>query len=212
MTEKILWAGKPGAGPVVVLAHGAGAAMDSPFMEFFANELAASGVPTARFEFPYMRRRRAEGTKRPPDRAAVLMESWRAVIAKLEADGIRRESIFIGGKSMGGRIATMVGSDENVAGLVCLGYPFHPPGRPEKTRVNHLTDMATPMLVVQGTRDSLGSKDDVKGYALSNTIEMRWMEGGDHSFKPRKASGRTEEQNWREGVGLVSHWVKKLAQ
>ena len=212
MTDEILWAGKPGSGPVVVLAHGAGAQMDSPFMEFFANELAAGGVPTARFEFPYMRRRRAEGTKRPPDRAPVLMDSWHAVIASLEGGGVPRSAIIIGGKSMGGRIASMVAADAGVGGVVCLGYPFHPPGRPEKTRVEHLADMATPMLVVQGTRDTLGSPDDVNGYKLSGKISLRWMEDGDHSFKPRKASGRTEDQNWREGVNVVLDWVKSLAE
>ncbi|MBT4711874.1 MAG: alpha/beta hydrolase [Alphaproteobacteria bacterium] len=210
MTDDIVWAGEPGSGPVVVLAHGAGAAIDSPFMEFFANELAAGGLPTGRFEFPYMRRRRAEGTKRPPDRAPVLMDAWRSVIAGLGDDGIPPSSIIIGGKSMGGRIATMVASDTGVRGLVCLGYPFHPPGRPEKTRVEHLADMATPMLVVQGTRDSLGSQDDVKGYDLSAKISLAWMEDGDHSFKPRKASGRTEDQNWRDGVDAVLDWVKSL--
>ena len=211
VTESIVWSGRPSSGPVLVLAHGAGAAMDSRFMDFFAEELAAGGVPTARFEFPYMLRCRAEGTKRPPDRAAVLMDSWHKVIRKIEADGISRGSIIIGGKSMGGRVASMVAPDAGILGLVCLGYPFHPPGRPEKKRLEHLADIATPMLVIQGTRDSLGSKLDVAGYALSRKILIHWLEDGDHSFKPRKSSGRTEEQNWREGVDAVLAWVKKIS-
>ena len=158
-----------------------------------------------------MRRRRAGGSKRPPDRAPVLMESWRAVIAALEDQGVSRRAMVIGGKSMGGRIASMIADDEEVLGLVCLGYPFHPPGRPEKTRVEHLAALATPTLIVQGTRDSLGSRDDVKGDDLARTISLRWMEDGDHGFKPRKASGRTEEGNWRQGVAAVSDWVRNLA-
>ncbi len=208
MTKNFLWEGAPGPGPVVVLAHGAGAPMDSPFMAAFAQGLAEAGIPTARFEFPYMGRRRAEGTKRPPDRAPVLIDSWRAVISTLEAQGVDRQAMVIGGKSMGGRIASMVADEEGVLGLVCLGYPFHPPGRPEKTRVEHLAALSTPGLIVQGTRDSLGSKSDVAGYKLAPTIEVRWMEDGDHSFKPRKASGRTEEDTWREGISLVAEWVK----
>ena len=212
MTEKFLWEGKPESGPVVVLAHGAGASMNSPFMAAFAQGLAGAGIPTARFEFPYMRRRRAEGTKRPPDRPAVLIDSWRAVIAALVTQGVARQAIVIGGKSMGGRIASMVADEEGVLGLVCLGYPFHPPGRPEKTRVEHLAALSTPGLIVQGTRDSLGSKEDVAGYKLAQTIAVRWMEDGDHSFKPRKASGRTEGENWREGIELVADWVKQRAE
>ena len=212
MTEKFLWEGKPESGPVVVLAHGAGASMNSPFMAAFAQGLAGAGIPTARFEFPYMRRRRAEGTKRPPDRPAVLIDSWRAVIAALVTQGVARQAIVIGGKSMGGRIASMVADEEGVLGLVCLGYPFHPPGRPEKTRVEHLAALSTPGLIVQGTRDPLGSKEDVAGYKLAQTIAVRWMEDGDHSFKPRKASGRTEGENWREGIELVADWVKQRAE
>ena len=113
---------------------------------------------------------------------------------------------------MGGRIASMVADEEGVLGLVCLGYPFHPPGRPEKTRVEHLAALSTPGLIVQGTRDSLGSKSDVAGLKLARTIEVRWMEDGDHSFKPRKASGRTEEDTWREGISLVAEWVKNRAK
>lgn len=111
---------------------------------------------------------------------------------------------------MGGRIASMVADDAGVDGLVCLGYPFHPPGRPEKTRTEHLAALATPTLVVQGTRDSFGTFDDVAGYALSPAIRLAWMEDGDHSFKPRKASGRTEEQNWNEGIAAVAAFLKEL--
>ncbi len=179
-------------------------------MAAFADGLAAAGHRVARFEFPYMQRRRQEGTKRPPDRAPVLETTWREVIDGVRGASPTKAKIAIGGKSMGGRIASMVADDAGVDGLVCLGYPFHPPGRPEKTRTEHLAALATPTLVVQGTRDSFGTFDDVAGYALSPAIRLAWMEDGDHSFKPRKASGRTEEQNWNEGIAAVAAFLKEL--
>ena len=210
MPDELLWEGSPRGGAVVVLAHGAGAPMDSPFMAAFATGLAANGVPTARFEFPYMRRRREEGTKRPPDRAAVLLESWRSIVTLLEAEGISRRAMVIGGKSMGGRIASMIADEEGVLGLLCLGYPFHAPGRPGNPRIEHLEALATPALILQGARDSLGSRDDVATYPLAGTIDVRWMEDGDHSFKPRKALGRTERDNWDDGVQAAADWVRAL--
>ena len=193
-----------------LFAHGAGAPMDSPFMEFFAKGLADEGLCVGRFEFPYMQRRRAEGTKRPPDRGPKLLEAWSEVIAEVR-DGLPKGGrLIIGGKSMGGRIASMVADDQGVDGLVCLGYPFHPPGRPEKTRTEHLAELQTPALIVQGTRDSMGGQEAVAGYQLSKSMKLHWLEDGDHSFKPRKKSGRTEEQNWLEGVTEVAAFVKAL--
>lgn len=189
----------------IALAHGAGAAMDSPFMAAFADGLARRGFRVARFEFPYMAGRRTTGRKRPPDRAPVLIETWNAVIRHFGAEGL-----IIGGKSMGGRIASMVADEKDVRGLVCLGYPFHAPGRPEKTRTEHLTSLKTPALFLQGTRDSLGNKDEVAGYALSPAIGLHWLEDGDHGFKPRKKSGRTEIQNWREAIDAISAFATSL--
>ncbi len=208
--EKMLFDGPKKSDAVVILAHGAGAPMDSPFMAAFADGLAAAGYRVGRFEFPYMQRRRQEGTKRPPDRAPVLETSWREVVDEVRDASPSQAKIVIGGKSMGGRIASMIADDAGVDGLVCLGYPFHPPGRPEKTRTEHLAALATPTLIVQGTRDSLGTFDDVASYALSPAIRLAWMEDGDHSFKPRKASGRLEEQNWNEGIAAVAAFLERL--
>ena len=155
MTE-ILLDGPLDARRGVILAHGAGAPMDSTFMAAFAEGISAAGIRVARFEFPYMTRRREDGRRRPPDRRPVLIECWRATIDGLHQTGIPRERLFIGGKSMGGRIASLIADEAGVAGVVCLGYPFHPPGKPERTRIEHLVSLRTPTLIVQGERDFIG--------------------------------------------------------
>jgi predicted alpha/beta-hydrolase family hydrolase len=190
----------------VALAHGAGAPMDSPFMETVAAGLASAGWRVARFEFPYMAARRADGRRRPPDREPVLRATWLAVIARLGA-----ARTVIGGKSMGGRIASLVADDAGVRGLVCLGYPFHPPGKPDRLRTGHLADLRTPTLIVQGERDALGSRDEVAGYALSPAITLAFLPDGDHGFKPRKASGHTEASNRAEAIRRVNDFLEDVA-
>jgi predicted alpha/beta-hydrolase family hydrolase len=201
-----LFTGPEAAAPTIVLAHGAGAPMDSPSLEALAQGLAGEGFRVARFEFPYMRARRTEGRRRPPDREPVLLDTWREAVAELGGGG----SLVIGGKSMGGRMASRIADEIGARGLVCLGYPFHPPGKPERTRTAHLEDLRTPTLIVQGTRDAFGTPEDVAGYALSLAIRLVWLEDGDHSFVPRAASGRTERQNLREAVDAVAGFVKSL--
>lgn len=208
MTDPItLLCDGPAEAPVtVVLAHGAGAPMDSPFMAAFAEGLAARGLRVARFEFPYMADRRTNGKKRPPNPAPVLLDTWRAAVAELGP----AERLVIGGKSMGGRMASMVADECGVRGLVCLGYPFHPPGRPEKPRVEHLRDLRTPCLILQGERDPFGTPDVVAGYTLSPAIRLHWLADGDHGFKPRKASGRTESQNWDAAIAALADFALGL--
>jgi predicted alpha/beta-hydrolase family hydrolase len=191
----------------IVLAHGAGAPMDTDFMNAFANALAARGLRVVRFEFPYMAERRRSGKRRAPDRAPVLRETWLRVV-----ESLRPARLVIGGKSMGGRIASLVADDAGVSGLVCLGYPFHPAGKPDRLRVEHLETLRTATLIVQGERDSLGSKGEVSRYDLSSAIKICWMTDGDHSFKPRKASGRTAEENWQQGIEAVSAFVTSLTR
>jgi predicted alpha/beta-hydrolase family hydrolase len=210
----------PGAhGVTVVLAHGAGAPMDSPFLNTMARGLAAVGLRVARFEFPYMRARREEGRNRPPDREPVLRTAWLAAVAELGGG----ERLVIGGKSMGGRFASMVADEAGARALVCLGYPFHPPGRPEKLRVEHLEHLQTPALFIQGTRDPFGTRDEVASYPLSPAIRVHWIADGDHSLAPRKptersevdtrGSGRAErarrtrEQNLAEAVDAIARFV-----
>ncbi len=175
----------------LVLAHGAGAPMDTPFMNAIAEAVADAGIAVVRFEFEYMAKRREEGNRRGPDRAPKLIERYQQV---LEQVGDPRHAV-VGGKSMGGRIASMLADDAGVAGLVCLGYPFHPPGKPERLRTAHLLALQTPTLIAQGTRDPFGTPEEVTSYALPPSIEVVWIQDGDHSFKPRKKSGRTTEQN-----------------
>jgi predicted alpha/beta-hydrolase family hydrolase len=194
----------PEDGPLLVFAHGAGAPMDSPFMAVFAEGLGERGLRVARFEFPYMVKRRTEGKRGAPDREAVLLGTWRDVVAELGGG----ERCWIGGKSMGGRMASMVADELGVRGLVCLGYPFHAPGRPEKPRVAHLEGMSTPALIVQGTRDQFGTRQDVAGYNLSPSIQMHWIEDGDHSLEPRKGvSGRGKVEAWAEAMDVVAGFV-----
>jgi predicted alpha/beta-hydrolase family hydrolase len=159
----------------------------------------------ARFEFPYMAHKRSTGQKRPPDREPVLRETWLQVVNRLG-----RERLVIGGKSMGGRIASLVADEAGVAGLVCLGYPFHPTGKPEQLRVAHLRELRTPTLILQGTRDPFGGREEVQAYGLSPAITVHWLEDGNHDLAPRKASGRTTEQNWQEAIATLVAFVNGL--
>ena len=188
----------------LVLAHGAGAPMDSPFLAYFAQTLAARGIRVVRFEFPYMAARR-EGRRPPPDREPVLLDCWRQAIAELGGG----DGLVIGGKSLGGRMASRVADAAGVRGLVCLGYPFHPPGKPERLRVDHLENLATPALFVQGTRDALGSREEAGRYRLSPAIEIRWIKDGDHSLRPRARSGRKEADNLAEAADAVARFVER---
>jgi len=201
-----LFDGPARAKRIVVLAHGAGAPMDTPFMTVMAEGLAAEGFRVARFEFPYMIERRSSGRRKPPDRELVLLQSWRAAIAALG----KPDRLVIGGKSMGGRMASLIADESGVAGLLCLGYPFHPPGKPEKLRTAHLERLKTPALIVQGTRDPFGTRDDVAGYKLAKTIRLHWAEDGDHDLKPRKASGRTHAEALTDGVATAAQFIMKL--
>ena len=205
-TPRLLFDGAEDAALTVALAHGAGAAMDSGFMNVVARGLAARGLRVARFEFPYMTRRREGGKRGAPDPPRVLEETWLAVV---DALGGGRD-LVIGGKSMGGRIASHVADRAGVRGLVCMGYPFHPPGQPQKLRTAHLAELRTPTLILQGTRDDFGNRDDVASYALSPAIRVHWLEGGDHSFKPLKASGRSEKQNVEEAIAEAADFALSL--
>lgn len=206
MSVPTLTDGPAGAPLTLVLAHGAGAPMDSPFMDRIAKGVAGAGWRVVRFEFPYMAARRAGGARRPPDRAPVLLDTWRRVVAE-----VGHERLVIGGKSLGGRMASMIADEAGVCGLVCLGYPFHPPGRPDRLRTAHLESLETTALILQGERDPLGRADEVPGYSLSDAISVAWLPGGDHSFKPRKASGHTEDGNLALAIERIGGFLKSLA-
>jgi predicted alpha/beta-hydrolase family hydrolase len=186
-------------------AHGAGGAMDTPFMARVASGLAERGIRVVRFEFPYMAARRTGGRGGAPDRQPVLIDAWRRVV-----DELGPERLAIGGKSLGGRIATMVADDAGVRAVVCFGYPFHPPGQPGKLRTQHLETLRTPALILQGTRDPFGGPDDVAGYNLSPAIRVEWLADGDHSLKPRKSSGATEEQHLAHAVRTAAEFIESM--
>lgn len=189
----------------LVLAHGAGAPMDSPFMEAIAQGLAARELSVVRFEFAYMARRRREGVRAPPDRMPLLEARFRAVVASLKPAGPR----FLGGKSMGSRVAVQLADELAAAGVVALGYPFHPPKQPDKLRLEPLRALQTRCLIVQGTRDALGDRSEVAGYGLPRRVKMCWLEDGDHSFVPRKSSGHTEAQHLAAAVGAMSAFMRR---
>ena len=205
MPEVALRLDGPDDAPLTIaLAHGAGAPMDSPFMAEVAAGLAEQGWRVARFEFPYMVRRREDGKKRPPDKQATLLATWHDVVGQLGPP----EKLVVGGKSMGGRMASLIADEAGAAALVCFGYPFHPPGKPENLRIDHLRDLATPSLILQGERDPFGKPDEVADYPLSPTITLRWIPDGNHDLAPRKRSGHTAEGNLAEALAAVDTFLR----
>lgn len=184
--------------PTLLLAHGAGAPMTSPFLESFSEMLVSGGVRVCRFEFAYMAARRT-GARKPPPRAERLVGEYLAAVEAMRAKLAKGEKLFIGGKSMGGRVASMIADDlyraRKVAGLVVAGYPFHPPGKPENLRTLHLANLTCPTLIVQGERDPFGTKDEVARYSLAPAISFHWSVDGDHNLKPTRASGTTHKAN-----------------
>lgn len=191
----------------LLLAHGAGAPMNSDFMNTMAEGLCDRGIDVWRFEFPYMAERRKTGKKRPPDRQPVLLGSWQDAIDGAEG----KLPLLIGGKSMGGRMASLASQAPAVDGLVCLGYPFHPPGKPEQTRLEPLQNLTVPALMVQGTRDPLGRKEEVADYDLPPSLDWLWLEDGDHDFKPRVKSGYRQIDHWQSTIDTVGQWSLQLA-
>ncbi|UVE48691.1 alpha/beta hydrolase [Pseudomonas chlororaphis] len=192
----------------LILAHGAGAPMDSAFMNDMAARLAAHGVNVLRFEFPYMAQRRLDGGKRPPNPAPKLLECWREVYAQVRPHVAGR--LAIGGKSMGGRMASLLADELGADALVCLGYPFYAAGKPEKPRVAHLAELRTRTLIVQGERDALGNREAVEAYALAPAIELFWLAAADHDLKPLKASGFTHEQHLEAAARKVAEVLRGL--
>jgi predicted alpha/beta-hydrolase family hydrolase len=212
MPTDFLFDGPEDARVTILLAHGAGAPMDSASLTAAAKALAEAEFRVARFEFGYMAGRR-QGVRRPPPKAETVMPEYVAAIDDL---GPTNGPLLIGGKSMGGRVASMIADSEyaarRIAGLVCLGYPFHPPGRPQQLRTKHLVGMKTPALIVQGTRDEFGTRYEVGDYGLSDAIEVFWLEDGDHDLKPRKAiSGFTTAQHLKAMAEAVRAWVNRIA-
>lgn len=213
MAAPFLFDGPEDAQVTILLAHGAGAPMDSAAMNATTRALAEAGFRVVRFEFGYMARRRIDGHRGPTPRADTLGPEYIAAIDQL---GPTTGPLIIGGKSMGGRVASMV-ADElfaagRIAGLLCLGYPFHPQGKPQQLRTAHLAGLEAPTLICQGTRDPFGTPDEVAGYTLSRSIELLWLADGDHDLRPRKSiSGFSALDHLRTVADAVRAWVARIA-
>ncbi|CDT17514.1 putative Alpha/beta hydrolase [Vibrio coralliirubri] len=188
-----------------IFAHGAGAGMDHEFMQSVAKGLAFKGIRVIRFNFPYMIKRAEDGKRRPPDRAPKLLEAYQEIIEQVDAD-----KLVIGGKSMGGRMASHLSEVDKEAAMACLGFPFHPPGKPEKYKGEHLAELAKPCLILQGERDTFGKREEFADFDLSDSIRVEFIPDGDHSFKPRKSSGYTEQQNIALTVEKLAAFIKEV--
>ncbi len=194
----------------MLCAHGAGAGMQTPFLDAVSDLLTKRGVATYRFEFAYMAARRESGTKKPPPRAEKLIDEYRAAVAALP----KGPRPLIGGKSMGGRVASLL-ADELfaqglIAGLVCLGYPFHPPNKPDQLRTAHLEGLKCPALIVQGERDPFGPRHEVELMPLSPAIRLHWADDGDHDLGPRGASGFTRKGNLSAAADAIVAFAQSL--
>ncbi|SIS61963.1 alpha/beta family hydrolase [Neptunomonas antarctica] len=184
----------------VILAHGAGAAMDSEFMEYVSHRLVENQIQVVRFEFDYMHQRRSGGKKRPPDRLDRLIQAYNDVIDSF-SDQV---PLFLAGKSMGGRVASMVLDQSDAQACFVFGYPFHPVGKPLTTRTDHLLALEKPLYIFQGERDPMGHMTEVNNYVLPSTVQINWFEDGNHDLKPRKRSGCTQSAHIDSALSVMT--------
>jgi hypothetical protein len=174
--------------------------MTSPFMNEMAKLIAERGVGVSRFDFDYMVRRRLDGKRRPPPKAENLIDEFLAAVDALSAfEDAQGHLLLVGGKSMGGRVATYAADAlyraRRIGGAVVLGYPFHPPGKPQTLRTAHLAALAAPLLIVQGERDPFGTRAEIEGFELSPMIQFSWAHDGDHDLGPRGGQATTRKAN-----------------
>lgn len=207
-----LTTGPAAAGLHLILAHGAGAPMTSPFMERMAALLAHRDICVTRFEFAYMAARR-QGVRKPPPKAERLVSEYRQVVETVSRGA--KQHLFVGGKSMGGRVASLIAdelyAERLVSGCICLGYPFHPPKKPVDLRTAHLIDLTCPVLIVQGERDPFGPRSEVDSYKLSRSITYHWATDGDHDLAPRKSSGATHHGNLEAAADAIAGFCREHA-
>lgn len=187
-----------------VFAHGAGAGQNSDFMQLVAEGLAKQNINVVRFNFAYMQLAEDLGKRRPPERADKLLAHFNTVLSEVEGS----LPIFIGGKSMGGRMASMLLQQSTALGCICMGYPFHPPDKPEKLRTEHLLEIKKPVLILQGERDTFGTREDIGSYKLSPQVQVSYLKDGDHGFKPRKASGFTLDGHINLAITRTAEFIK----
>lgn len=210
MTALVYPPAEPRPLATLILAHGAGAPQSSAFMVDFARGMARRGCHAVTFNFPY-----TEQGRRLPDRAPTLEACFRDVIAAIRARAdLGGGPLVIGGKSMGGRIASHLAAEglADLAGLVALGYPLHPPGRPEQLRAEHLARIRQPTLIVQGSRDAFGTPEELRPALapLGATATLHVVEGGDHSFKVPKRGPMTQEEVFERVQEEIAGWIRRL--
>ncbi len=214
---ELLTSGDEQAFAHVVFAHGAGAPMDSEFMEEMSGLLNGHGLQVSRFEFPYMQKRRVDGKRRPPDRIPKLIDCFLEAMKGVQP----QQLVLIGGKSMGGRVASLVAAELSIGsaqsagkidGWFALGYPFHPPGKPEKLRIQHLPEITVPGLILQGSRDPFGNESEDLRKHLPNSTQLTWIPDGNHDLVPRKRSGIEKLDNWQMAAEQLAMLAKAFRQ
>lgn len=194
--------------------------MDSEFMTSYTSALRGYGISVLRFEFDYMAQRRTGGSKRPPPKILTLVDQWQSLMHRWQTKTGNKTPFFIGGKSMGGRVATLLNtSDKNTPqnkpvweGVVCLGYPFHPQKQPLKLRTEHLSQSIQPTLIIQGTRDPLGTQEEVTSYALTQSIQLHWINTGNHDLKPLARSKVTHQDAIEDAARATHAFIDKRLQ
>ena len=203
----------------LLFAHGAGAGSQHPFMLSLANALNASGVHVWLFDFAYMAQAKAEGKRRPPPRLPKLEVEYLNAIAYVQAQ-IGTDSLWIGGKSMGGRVACHAlntltlaepnpNSAQSIIGATIIGYPFHPVGKPDSLRLAVLQSAISPIFICQGERDTFGTRAEIETYQYPDNVQVEYLFDGDHSLKPRKASGMSQEQHILDAAMAIASVIKQ---
>ena len=190
-----------------ILAHGAGAPMDSDWMNELVEYLTDLNILVIRFEFPYMRERRKFGKKRPPNKMEIMIESWESVLKTAPMD----VPLIIGGKSMGGRVASEIINSASALGLVALGFPFHAPKSPMGSRLEALLRVQKPTLIIQGERDSMGSQKEIKKIQFPSQFQIKYLADGDHSFKPRVKSGHTQREHLKKSATWIKDFINDIS-
>lgn len=195
-----------------LFAHGAGAGKDSEFMVSITNHIESKEILVKRFNFPYMSMMIEQGKRRPPDRMPKLITFFKQQVDEVISDpGYSKYAIFIGGKSMGGRVASLLTDSlqnyQQLKGVICLGFPFHPPRSPQKFRGEHLADMVIPTLILQGERDPFGNQQEVSGIQFSPKVSLEFIFDGDHAFQPRKRSGGSYQKNLAHSSKLIKSFI-----
>lgn len=199
----------------VVFAHGAGADMHHEFMVQVSALLNKANINVLRFNFPFMDKRIELGKRYPPDRMPKLIDCYKRVINDLAVNDTNQITLplFIGGKSMGSRVAATIAADDDISmliqGVFCIGYPFHPTKKPEKLRLEPLQNTQKSVLILQGDRDTLGSQIEVEQYQISPLCQIVFLPDGDHSLKPRVKSGYTHQQHIESAVNALVKFIQE---